>query len=44
MSVHKCTGEGCPPGGVVCLCVRGKDHDEDLFDVPIGEEKTDGTD
>lgn len=35
---HKCTGEGYPPGGVVCLCVRGQDHDEELFDVPVGEE------
>lgn len=38
MKAHKCTGEGYPLGGIVCLCVRGVDHDESLFDVPVGEE------
>lgn len=33
---HRCSGDGYPPGGVVCLCVRGEDHDESLFDVPLG--------
>lgn len=36
---HKCNGEDYPPGGIVCLCVRGEDHHEDLFDVPVGEEE-----
>jgi len=36
--MHKCFGEGYPPGGIICLCVRGVDHDEEYFDVPIGEE------
>jgi hypothetical protein len=38
VSAHRCSGPGYPPGGVVCLCVRGQDHDEGLFDVPVGEE------
>lgn len=36
-TVHRCTGEDYPPGGVACLCIRGEDHDESLFDVPKEE-------
>lgn len=37
MSIHRCHGIDYPEGGIVCLCVRGEDHDEALFDVPADE-------
>jgi hypothetical protein len=31
----------CSDGtSVLCLCVRGQDHDEAMFDVPVGQEPT----
>lgn len=33
--MHKCfTSDGMAIG---CLCVRGEDHDEDYFDIPVGD-------
>ena len=33
LSAHRCsTSDGA---SIVCLCVRGVDHDEDDFDVPL---------
>jgi hypothetical protein len=38
MISHRCFAPDYPGGSIVCTCVRGIDHPEDLFDVPIGEE------
>ncbi len=41
LSAHRCftsaIGIGDVPIAVICLCARGVDHDEDEFDVPIGD-------
>lgn len=42
VAAHICT---CSDGArIACLCVRGSDHFEDLFDVPVGEEPNDDED
>lgn len=42
MTQHRCfTSDGM---AIVCLCARGVDHDERLFDVPLGEEGYDVVD
>lgn len=34
---HICkTSDGA---SITCLCIRGKDHDEDEFDVPLEDEE-----
>lgn len=38
MDSHYCTDPSYPGGKIVCLCVRGQDHPENLFDVPVGQE------
>lgn len=38
-NVHFCEDESYPGGKIVCLCCRGINHPEDLFDVPVGEEE-----
>lgn len=35
---HICTGPNLPEGGIPCLCIRGEDHDEALFEVRVGKE------
>lgn len=37
MGMHKCFGD-YPEGFVMCLCERGENHYEELFDIPVGEE------
>ncbi len=41
MTPHLCTGEDYPNGGITCLCDRGQDHPEDLYNVPVGQEGDD---
>lgn len=36
MSTHICIG---PDYRTTCLCARGQDHTEELFNVPVGEEE-----
>jgi hypothetical protein len=39
IEMHYCTtSDGAR---IDCICVRGQDHDESLFDVPVGEEEQD---
>lgn len=35
MDAHWCLNDDYPGGAIPCLCVRGEDHDEALFDVPV---------
>ncbi len=39
MTPHHCYIDG--GAAVVCLCVRGVDHDEDKFDVPLEDDDDD---
>lgn len=41
MKPHICIGPERDPYRIVCLCVRGEDHPEELFDVPVGQEDLD---
>ena len=41
MAQHYCLDDSYPGGRIVCLCVRGEDHPEALFDVPVGQENLD---
>jgi hypothetical protein len=36
--MHFCLDESYPEGRIVCMCIRGEDHLEDLFDVPVGKD------
>ena len=37
LSAHRCsTSDGM---SIVCLCIRGVDHNEDEFDIPIGDDE-----
>jgi len=45
MTPHRCyVADSDDPYYVVCLCVRGADHDEDEFDVPMEDEEVDDGD
>jgi len=35
MPIHKVTMDDYPGGGTLCLCVRGVDHTEAEFDIPL---------
>lgn len=38
MRTHYCLSPDYPGGRIVCMCARGQDHDEALFDVPLDAE------
>ncbi len=38
MTTHTCFGPEHDPYVIVCFCVRGQDHTEDEFDVPVESE------
>lgn len=37
MQSHFCLSDSYPNGRIQCLCARGQDHPEHLFDVPVVE-------
>ena len=39
MIAHRCFLDDAPNGFIQCLCVRGIDHEEDMFDIPLTEEE-----
>lgn len=39
MTPHYCLSDDYPGGRIPCLCVRGVDHNEGEFDVPLEDDE-----